>query len=218
MTTDCVDSSESKSVILFELVGFSSDLPFDQYFRLLRYPVWGLVTETLRYTRSYEDGLRAANKLLELTEKYRTQMVQEQYSSNLKALLFLTLDMLDRLDRWDDYLKLWTELRARTDLLSICNNVSTLRRLYGHALDEWVVSEDSSGLHLHFLWGTNRRKQLIEKKLHKQETGGKLGNMRHARHEDLSDNDIRERYEFMLRKAEYVQKIDALIKSVAGIK
>jgi hypothetical protein len=213
-----MEESNGKSVILFEVVGIASDLSYEQYDRLLHCPLWSLITETLRYTRSYEDGLRVADKLLALSERYRARMTQERYLTYVKTLLCFSLSLLDRLDRWDEYLKLWTELRQRTDLVDVRNNVSNLRNLYGSKLDEWVIREDSAGLHLQFLWGTDRRKKLIEKKLHKQKTGGKLGNMRHARRSELTAEEIRQRYEFMLRKAEYFEKMQALIKSLVTSK
>jgi hypothetical protein len=212
-----MEESNGKSVILFEVVGITSDLSFEQYDRLLRHPLWGLVAETLIYTRSYEDGLRVADKLLELSERYRTRMAQEQYLANVKTLLRFSLSMLDKLDRWDEYLKLWTELRGRTDLVDVIRNASTtLRRHYGSGLDQWIIREDSSALHLQFLWVTDSRKNLIEKKLHKQKTGGKLGNVRHAPRSELTAEETRQRYEFMLRKAEYFEKMQALIKSLVS--
>lgn len=216
-TGHLMEESNGKSVILFEVVGIMSDLSFEQYDMLLRHPLWGLIAETLICTRSYEDGLRVADKLLELSERYRTRMAQEQYLTNVKSLLRFSLNMLDRLDRWDEYLKLWTELRGRTDLVDVIRNASTtLRRHYGSELDQWIIREDSSALHLQFLWATGSRRNLIEKKLHKQKTGGKLGNMRHARPSELTTEEIRQRYEFMLRKAEYLEKMQALVKSLVN--
>ena len=101
-------------------------------------------------------------------------------------LNYSVLDLLDRMDRWEEYLAVWERLRRRTKVVSISRVEMT-----GAAPDDDSVYAD-------VLLFTRHRKELIERKLKRKQAGQRLGNSQHARPDELSEEEISERLERIL--------------------
>src|SRR6266571_9307069 len=79
-------------------------LSLEKYQRLMSYPGWNYFTQSIKATRAFENGLDACLILLQYTEDIRDDLSVADYERNLQTLYFFLLTMLDRLDRWGDYL------------------------------------------------------------------------------------------------------------------
>ncbi len=93
-------------------------LSLEKYQRLMSYPGWNYFTQSIKATRAFENGLDACLILLQYTEDIRDDLSVADYERNLQTLYFFLLTMLDRLDRWGDYLSLWENLRNNTQFSS----------------------------------------------------------------------------------------------------
>ena len=77
-------------------------------YRALRsHPTWGLVTQLLVTTRSYDTGLELALALLVVADRYESLRPAHEAARSPVPLYDLLLDMLDRLDEWETYLAVW---------------------------------------------------------------------------------------------------------------
>ena len=176
------------------------DLP--TFRALLGDPTWYLVTQFLVTGRWYEEGLDLALQLLGCTERYHHVLSAREEARARMQLYALVLDMLDRLDAWDTYLKLWHQLRQHTTYtLTYGGGAATLPRA-----QPYVMRREGNRTALHFLWISDHRKQLIERKLAKQRAGRPLGNMRHHPQSDLSDAELRRRLAWVAQLARSLRR------------
>ncbi|MCX6600767.1 MAG: hypothetical protein NT025_04300 [bacterium] len=185
-----------------------------EYRKIVNYPAWNFYSQAFIRTRSYEQGLEGAMRLIELTREFRDQLSNREYNSNMASLWFFVLNMLDRLDRWEEYLAMWDRLRADT-AFTWSGSTATLRRICGSELDPWVICENDKQVQVHFLWGTLRRKGIIEKKLLKSREGGKIRNMVHRKREELSEEEIQERFDRVVQQFEYAKRLHDLVRGIA---
>lgn len=184
-----------------------------QYRRILSYPTWNYLQATIIETRSYEAGLEAFIRLLDFTEKHRESMGKKEYEDNLQRLYLWALSMLDRLDRWEEYLLVWKELRNNAEFSF------RLAKPVAQIVPNWescLLCEEDDWVHLHFLWISARRKALIERKLVRQRAGRKLGNMLHRQQDEFSDGELWKRFERVRAKINYAERLRSIIKQGRG--
>ena len=55
------------------------------------------------------------------------------------------------------------------------------------------------GFRLHFLYGLKNRREVIQRKIDRRERGKKLGNLYHARQSDLTEAELQERVDWLLK-------------------
>ncbi len=82
----------------------------------MSYPMWNYLMQAVLRTRSYEEGLDGGLLLLSYTEQCRQSLPEREYRSNLIKLYRFILLMLDKLDRWEEYIAVWESIRANTTL------------------------------------------------------------------------------------------------------
>ena len=166
--------------------GGSASCDWPSYQRIMSKPTRHLFLHAVTATRSYQEGFNAVVHLLRLTEAKRTKLSQDEYQIYSTFLNYSVLDLLDRMDRWEEYLAVWERLCKRTKIVSISSVEMT----------EAALDDDS--VYADVLLFTRHRKELIERKLQRKQAGQKLGNVLHARPEELSEEEISERLERIL--------------------
>ena len=175
------------------IVALTRRLDLATYRAILRHPAWSFIRQAIVDTRSYDSGLDAGLQLLGHTETYRDVLDQQEIESHLITLCSFVLDMLDRLDEWEGYLAAWHLVRSHT---SCCLTYeSGAQFTHGPRLKPFILAEHGGLMRVHFLYLTLHRKAVIERKLERQRRGAKLGGVRHASQDELSDAEIRERFE-----------------------
>jgi len=184
-----------------------------QYRRILSYPSWNYLLATIIETRSYEAALEACIRLLEFSEKHRERLSQSEYEQNLQRLYLCALSMLDRLDRWEEYLAVWRELRTSTNF---CFRAT---RSIAGAVPNWescLIQEAGGSVYLHFLWISAGRKALIERKLARRKEGKRLGHMLHRQQDQLSDEELWNRLERVKARINYAESLRSVINRAWG--
>jgi len=154
---------------------------FRRYAALLEDRAWNRSLSALYATRSYEAGLEGTRRLIELTAKFPATLNPRQYDRNLIRIGLLELTCLDRLDRLGEYLESWGAWRSTP--LPVFYNLSRRR---DPRILPFVIRETDTHLLVHFLYLQRARKELIERK-----AGTNF--RRHARQEDLTEEEMRER-------------------------
>jgi hypothetical protein len=142
---------------------------------------WNRSLTVLYDTRSYEAGLSGAHKLVDLNERFKSRLGKRRYELYLIRIALLELTCLDRLDWLPEYLSIWAAWRLRP--LAVPYHIS---RRQNPRIWPFVVKETDRDLLVHFLYLTRARKEVIERKIG---THFKT----HARQEDLTDAQLRER-------------------------
>ena len=104
------------SLILLRGLLKKRQLDMAKYRRIMSHPTWNSLSYAVVSTRSYEEGLDAALLLLRYTEENRRRLSQEEYQSNSILLYYFLLAMLDKMDRWEEYLEVWASIRQNFEL------------------------------------------------------------------------------------------------------
>lgn len=172
---------------LLSRFGESSQLDWLGYKRIMSKPARHYFLYAVVATRSYPEGLDAAVLLLRLTEANRSRLDKEEYQTNLTFLYYFLLTVLDKMDRWEEHLRVWERLQQKTKVVS----------LSAVQADDPLANDDS--VYADVLSLTDYRKEIIERKLERQRAGKKVGNLLHARKEELPEKEIQERLERILR-------------------
>jgi len=177
----------------------------DKYRKIVSYPTWNYVSQAIYTTRSYENGLDGSLLLLRLTEYYKPKLEKKEYESNLRQLYSFVLSMLDRLDRWEEYLELWDKLFRDVPLADTYGKGA--KTFHGQKMEPFILNEDEHTLYTHFLWGTQDCKEVIKRKLLKKRSGKRINYLLHAQQDKLTDSEIQVRLQRLARWVEAVQKM-----------
>lgn len=172
----------------------------NKYRKIISYPTWNYVSQAIFTTRSYEVGLDGSLLLLRLAEHYKPRLQKKEYESNLRSLYSFVLSMLDCLDRWEEYLDLWEKLFREVPLADTYGKDA--RNYHGEKMEPFVLGEDEHILYVHFLWGTQDRKEVVRRKLLKKRSGKKIDYLLHAQQDQLTDSEVQRRLE---RLAQWVK-------------
>jgi hypothetical protein len=164
-------------------------LDWESYCVTMGGPTWKALWREIDEAQAYEDGLEAGLRLLQATEHHRGRLGPRGYESNRVLLYRSVLTMLDKADRWGEYLETWESIWAHT---SHCLPVRGDDLIVdGPRLAPFVRRDDGGfgvaplpygapapkTVAVHFLHSLRRRKTLIERRL-EQERAGKLTSAR----------------------------------------
>lgn len=190
-------------------------LSVKKFRQILSYPMWNMIVETIDCTRSYEAGLETGVTFLKYAEEFKEFFSREEYLKHLWTLYLFILHNLDKLDRWEEYLDVWEKIRANTDFSITYSKDSRYR--HGKTVETYILSEEDKSLYVHFLYITHHRKKIVERKLARKQAGKKLGNQLHARQDELTDEEIKDRFDRMVKKAHFLKTFGDLIKRASRI-
>jgi len=183
-------------------------LDLRRYRILVTYPGWNYFLSTIISTRSYEPGLEACLRLLSYAENHRENIGGKEYEEHLQRLLLGVLTMLDKLDRWEEYISVWESLRANTSFV-----FQQPRRPQSFDMERFTLRDEGSCIYVHFLWFAARRKEVIERKLARKRAGKKLGNLVHSQQDELSQAQIRDRWEQVKERIRYAERMSELVRN-----
>ena len=155
------------------------------YRALLADPTWGLVRQLLVTTRWYDKGVELALAWLAVTDRYEAVLPAPEVATGRAQLFLLLLDMLDRLDAWETYLEVWSQLRRHT-AYGLTYGDGPHSAATRPRAQPYVMHREPGQIQLHFLWLSSYRKDLIERKLAAKRAGRRLGHLRHHPPDELS--------------------------------
>ncbi len=169
-------------------------LDLARYRQIMAYPTWEGVVQALIATRSYAKGLEAGLELLRFAEANQERLTPREFESQMMRLYYFLLDMLDRADQWEPYVAAWEAIRAHTSYPLRYNPTA---RLAQTTMAPFILRREPGTLWVHFLWLTAYRKAVIERKVEAQRQGRRLGNLRHHPQDELSDEELRRRVDWV---------------------
>jgi hypothetical protein len=167
------------------------------------YPLWNIATAFLKHTRSYSDGLEIAQLLLRAAYDYRHEIPREENERYFSLLFSFYLAMLDRLDRWDEFLRCYDALMRVTSFY--LTYAADAEALHGPKLRQYILDTERGFLKVHFLWGQHHRREIIERKMTRQRDGRSVGHLRHAQKNELTPHEISRRIAWLIKWFRYRQ-------------
>lgn len=170
-------------------------IDLNKFRNLFMHPNWNYIHELFVQTRNYERGVYATLILIDILENYKNDLTLKEYESFGKSLYLFLLHLLDKADRWEDYLLVWEKLKAESSFYNEYSKAAKTSN--GSEIAEFILKETENYLNVHFLYGTTHRKLTIERKLNKKNRGAKIGNLYHATINELSNAQINERVEWV---------------------
>jgi hypothetical protein len=165
--------------------------------KLLTYPNWNGFVRLISYTRSYADGLQMGAILLDYIDQHRSALDPKEVAAFEPLLYMHCLAMLDKLDLWDKYLQAWDWVRMNTNYAS--TYARDARSSHGQRIEPFIISQGSSSIQVHFLYGTSSRRAIIERKLARLQAGRSIGNLVHEQKAELTRDEIQERFDWMMK-------------------
>lgn len=136
---------------------------------IFRAKIFMPIVEVYRYTRTYEQGLSVAGYLIETLNEHIHQVTTEEWNKWMVYFLHLQLKMLDYLNRWEDYIACFDQVK---------------QAMTNGQLD---ASYD-------YLFLTNRY-EIILRKLDKKKHGQKLGGLLRHQQSQLTKEEVDYRFD-----------------------
>ena len=124
-------------------------------------------------------------------ETAREHLSAEEFEHHWRSLAYHHLNMLDKLDRWEEYLETWDSIRTSTRFA--VTYAMDARGVHQGRIDPYILGEDAHTLRIHFLYSGSDRREVIERKLARKQAGKKLGNLYHGVQSDLSPQEVQQR-------------------------
>jgi len=150
--------------------------------------VWIPLTEGLTYYRLYDTGVQIGYGLLDAADRFRESLDADEHDRRLQLIYVFLLDMLDKTDRWREYLRVFDDARAeilRVDTVKPYPAVMRDLRVYR----PFMLDETVEGYRMHYLHVRASRLTVIRRKVDLELAGRKTGHLRH-RAVDLDDGEI----------------------------
>jgi len=170
-------------------------ISYEHFREILSFPLWNYFLRFIQITREYSKGLTIGIHLLNMNEEYKEKLSQKEYEDNIRLLYDLCLEMLNKLDRWDDFLSAFEQVWKDKRFVFRCHK-NSLKEPFGDILAKGIISETKYYLYVHEFYLHIISKEIIERKVKRRNQGRKLGNMYHHTKEDLTTEEkfIRKRW------------------------
>ncbi|WAH35079.1 hypothetical protein [Alicyclobacillus dauci] len=181
---------------------FGSDRTDNDFFRMylaLMTRYLGDVQYVIYQTRDYHNGLPFCDELDAYNSRFYAEgrLTDEQHQTFHCSIAGFRLDMYDNLDYWEDFVRYFDELLETTN--------HTVLWMYEDdhetELKRYFISVDAEGLNseMHWLFQYDKRYRLIQRKLEKLRRDGKVGNLKHKRRSELTEDEVRERFNHAMK-------------------
>ncbi len=135
------------------------------------------IAEVYRYTRTYEQGLSVAGYLMDALNECIHQVTAAEWNEWMMCFLSLQLNMLDYLNRWEDYIACFDQVRQ-----AMADGQLDMRYKHFFSSSRYVI---------------------IQRKLDKKNHGYKLGGLLRHQQNQLSKEEIDYRFDRVLQLLKY---------------
>jgi len=142
-------------------------------YKMFKAKLFHPISEVYRYTRTYEQGLSVAGCLMETLNECIHQVTTDEWNKWMMCFLRLQLNMLDYLNRWEDYIACFDQVRQ-------------------------AMADGQLDAHYSFLFSLSRY-EIIQRKLNKKKRGHKLGGLLRHQQNRLSKEEIDDRFDRALQ-------------------
>jgi hypothetical protein len=161
---------------------------------------WNHLWNIISYTKSYQQGIEIALTLLDKVERYKDSFNDKENECQLILIYSQFINMLDKADMWEDYLENWKIIKQKSIELKLGMEYSNSSRVFhlSRGGKDYFIGDTPSGFKLSFMYSQEERKKLIERKLDKAKGGKKIINYLHEQQEDLTAEEVKERYDWLI--------------------
>lgn len=174
--------------------------------KLLSYPMINFVSQFFTRTRNYWLFLDFTENCKKIINYYNDQnkISQERYEELDRILIGYELASYDYLNLWNLYIQMYNELKNKRyiDKYSIKNQ-------YLAEDEDFVKSilyKDECYYYVHFLYSYKERYEIIYRKQQKLDAGKNIEHLKRHQQEQLSENELTERYNEMVSFLQHIQK------------
>lgn len=146
----------------------------EKYKKIMGYPFWNYSINSIFYLKEFEVGLQGAHFLFDLTEHYKDQLTEKEYKRNRYLLWYFYLNLLDKLDRWEEFIETFDKLKNMPEIV------------HPHQNDH--ITTD-----LHW----KKRLGIIQRKIDRQKEGKSVKHLRHKQLDEITDEEYQRRIEVL---------------------
>ena len=146
----------------------------EKYKKIMGYPYWNYSTNSIFYLKEFEIGLQGAQFLFNITEHYKGQLTEKEYKQNKYMLWYFQLKLLDKLDRWEEFIEAFNKLIHMPEIV--------------HPHSNRHITTD-----LHW----QKRIGIIQRKIESQNSGKSVKHLRHKQLNEISDEEYNRRIEVL---------------------
>lgn len=180
-------SSEHSLKLLDSLV---EGLDYLQAVRLLlSYPLVNFVSQCFGRTRDGEALLRFVSICRWVLDANAGELGADEAEFFDRYLICCELGAYDRLNEFYNYILTFEEARANKRYAD-----QYLKSRNDEVFNRYVLYESENAKHVHFLYGFNRRYEIIKRKWKKQMAGNLPYSMLRHQKEDLSESELEKRF------------------------
>jgi hypothetical protein len=145
-----------------------------RFARLLESPRFFRIQGLFVATKAYQQGEEAGLRFLQLEELFQGSYTEREHEEHLMKIYRFILCMLDKGDKWQEYIDLWQTLRSNTNF-----------RFFPREECHWLESR--------FLM-IRHRKDVNLRKIAKKKAQQKMGKSYHLQQADYPPEEISRRY------------------------
>ncbi len=171
-------------------------LTIERYARLLAHPTWSWLLQALDHTRSYERGLEVGFLLLSAHERFEVALLGRRERAEPRQHLRPRAAQARPLGGVRPSVR--SASRAHAPAPGRLRRASRAGHLENGAGPS-ILADVPGGLTVHFLHGLRCRREVVRRKIDRRSRGARLGNLRHARQSDLTEEELRKRVERVVR-------------------
>lgn len=165
---------------------------FDLVISVLDTPLFILFEEIFKKARYYELGLDFFYICQDELQKNKEQIEDWVYDIYQADLISLKLEMLDYLNRWDEYISYTHEI---LDTLFIENRLN----FYIDSVNKRYIIKDKKGRRrIHFLCKFENRYDIITRKIRRRNAGKSTAHLERHQQDRLSYEEIERRYKMVV--------------------
>ncbi len=179
---------------------------------LLGWPNWSIMCDSISASRRYDVGFDIASLLFRATWQFENQLSAHEFDRALHLTSVQILDMLDRGDRWSDYISWFCFLRDYSTL-HVREHRAFLRTDYA---DQYLVRWAGEHATLRYMYHYHPRFLVVSRKLARQQAGRSTAHFEHAPAEALRPEEVRDRLERVFGFWRFKQEAEAYWDSYYG--
>jgi hypothetical protein len=156
------------------------------------YYTWNQLLQLINAIKAFDLGIQISLTLLEKFETFRGNFNQSEQDKQLICIYSLLLNMLDKSDKWEEYLVNWYIIKQKSIELKLGYNYSNSSRdqHFARGAKEYFIEDNNIGFRLSFMYFTAKRKDLIIKKLEKAKRSNKIQNFKHKQQEEYTQQEL----------------------------
>ncbi len=173
----------------------------EMYRNVMSLEYFGRCRNAVNYLREFEAGLSGIEILLRLTEEFKGELAIDEYKTNKWELWGFYLAILDRLDRWEDWVATVESIRQNAE----GRESLTEPHILHFASGGWNYASRMEATKSFFQHQIERREGLIKKKI-ELKTAGKSTKRYMHKNEPLTDEEYQRRKKSMKMWEEFARR------------